>query len=83
MRAWKARPRNDPSLFQALGNMTLLDPTINGDLANKPFPEKRGIYKTSPLLITREIADLTKWGADEIEERQAAMADDALKIWTI
>jgi Protein of unknown function (DUF1524) len=66
-----------------LGNMTLLDPTMNNDIGNKPFEEKTTIYKTSPILITQEIAGFKKWGPDEIDERQAALADDALKIWTV
>jgi hypothetical protein len=66
-----------------LGNMTLLDPTVNVDLDNKTFAEKVPIYKTSPLMITQEIAEFSKWGPDEIEERQAALASDALTIWKI
>jgi hypothetical protein len=66
-----------------LGNMTLLDPTMNADLENKTFAEKVPIYKASPLLITQEIATFSKWGADEIEERQAALASDAVAIWKI
>ena len=63
--------------------MTLLDPTMNNDIGNKSFDEKVQIYKTSPILITQEIADFKKWGPDEIDERRAALADDALKIWTV
>lgn len=66
-----------------LGNMTLLDPTVNVDLDNKTFADKMPIYKSSPLLITQEIAGFSKWGADEIEERQAALATDAVVIWKI
>lgn len=80
---WTLPEETIQAYSKRLGNMTLLDPTMNGDLANKIFEEKRTIYKTGALLITQEIADFTNWGADEIEERQSAMADDALKIWTI
>jgi hypothetical protein len=80
---WTLSEETIQAYSKRLGNMTLLDPTMNGDIANKSYPEKRNIYKTSPLLITQEIADFNNWGSDEIEERQSAMADDALKIWTI
>jgi hypothetical protein len=66
-----------------LGNMTLLDPSMNVDLDNKTFDEKVPIYKTSPLLITQEVGDFKKWGPDEIEQRQAALASDAVTIWKI
>lgn len=81
--SWNLPEETIQAYSRRLGNMTLLDPTINGDLANKAFDEKALIYKTSPLLITQEIAGFSKWTSDEIEERQAALADDALKIWTI
>lgn len=80
---WNLPEETIQAYSKRLGNMTLLDPTMNGDIANKPFSEKLTIYKSSPLLITQEISSFSKWGADEIEERQSAMADDALKIWTL
>ena len=66
-----------------LGNMTLLDPTNNVDMGNKPFEEKRIIYKSSPLLITQEIGAFSKWGPEEIDDRQSSLAIEALKIWTL
>jgi hypothetical protein len=66
-----------------LGNMTLLDPSENVELGNKAFNEKREIFKTSPLLITREIDSFSEWGPDQIDARQAMFAKDALKIWPL
>ena len=66
-----------------LGNMTLLDPTMNVDLGNKGFDEKKLIYKTSPLLITQRIANFDDWGPNQIDVRQNEMADAAIKIWTL
>jgi hypothetical protein len=80
---WDLSAETVQAYSRRLGNMTLLDPTINVDIGNKGFDEKRAIYSKSPLLITQEIAEFKKWGPEEIEERQAALADDALKIWTI
>jgi hypothetical protein len=66
-----------------LGNMTLLDPTTNNDVANKAFVEKVPIYKGSPLLISQQIAQYKAWGPDQIDNRQSKLADEALKIWTM
>ena len=65
-----------------LGNMTLLDPTTNGDVANKIFAEKIPIYQASPLLITQKVASFAKWGPEEIDQRQRSLAEEALKVWT-
>ena len=65
-----------------LGNMTLLDPTVNVDLGNKSFDQKKVIYKTSPLLITQRIAKFDSWGPEQIDERQKEMAEAAVKIWS-
>lgn len=81
--AWNLPEETIQAYSKRLGNMTLLDPTVNGDIANKSFAEKRIIFQASPLLITQEIAGFSKWDPDEIEKRQTTMADDALKIWTI
>jgi Protein of unknown function (DUF1524) len=80
---WNLSDETIQAYSKRLGNMTLLDPTVNVDLDNKIFAEKAPIYKASPLLITQEIAGFGKWGPDEIEERQAALAGDALAIWKI
>jgi len=80
---WNLSDETIQAYSKRLANMTLLDPTINVDLDNKTFAEKRPIYKASPLLITQEIAGFSKWGPDEIEKRQVALAKDALAIWKI
>ncbi len=66
-----------------LGNMTLLEPAVNVDIGNKTFDEKKVIFAQSPLYISQEIAKFSEWGPDEIDKRQIALADDALKIWTV
>jgi Protein of unknown function (DUF1524) len=80
---WNLSDEAIQAYSKRLGNMTLLDPTANVDLDNKTFAEKRPIYKASPLLITKEIAGFSKWGPDEVEKRQDALATDALPIWKI
>jgi hypothetical protein len=81
--SWQLSDEIIQGYSRRLGNMTLLDPTMNNDIGNKAFAEKAAIYKSSPILVTQEIAEFSKWGPDEIDERQAALADDALKIWTV
>ncbi|MDQ7246273.1 DUF262 domain-containing protein [Dongia sedimenti] len=66
-----------------LGNMTLLDPSENVDAGNKSFEEKLAIYKSASLAITKEVAKASTWGPEQIDGRQAVMAELAPKIWIL
>lgn len=66
-----------------LGNMVLLDPTINGDIGNKDFNTKRSIFTASPLLLTQEVGTYLAWGPGEVDARQKKLADIGLSIWTV
>jgi hypothetical protein len=80
--AWNVGEEVVQAYARRLGNMTLLEPSVNVEIANKTFAAKQPIYKECKLSITSEIADFTKWGPEEIEERQAALTSDALKVWS-
>ena len=78
----------------SLGNMTLLMGKLNPIIANHIFKlkmeglgRKRGIIKSSPLLITQE--DIVKnvynkgntWNEAEIYKREAFLANEIIEIW--
>ena len=64
-----------------LGNLTLLDASLNREQQNKPFAEKRAFFAKSEIKPNQEIASQFSWGKDEIESRQAKLAQYALEIW--
>jgi Protein of unknown function DUF262/Protein of unknown function (DUF1524) len=66
-----------------LGNMVLLKASQNRDLGNMSFDEKRVVYKRSGYDLTREVAQYEKWTSDEIRERQARLAQLAVKTWSL
>lgn len=66
-----------------LGNMVLLRATSNSSLGNKPFEEKKSVYKQSSYAITQPVAAYQRWTLDEIRQRQEAMAKIAVKTWPI
>ncbi|MFG6103429.1 DUF262 domain-containing HNH endonuclease family protein [Leptothoe sp. EHU-05/26/07-4] len=67
-----------------LGNMTLLDSSVNRKIGNGSFSNKRKeAYEKSKLFITREIAENQSWGPKQIEERQQKMSDKACQIWRL
>jgi alkylated DNA nucleotide flippase Atl1 len=62
-----------------IGNLTLTG--YNTELSNKPLERKREIYEYSHLEMNRGLADLDKWGAEEILARSDELASRAIEIW--
>ncbi len=67
-----------------LGNMTIIEESLNKEAGNKDFNEKRKHYEKSIFEITRKIAEENnEWNLDRIAERQRWMAKQARTIWRI
>ncbi len=67
-----------------LGNLTLLEATLNRAVGNKPFSEKRSVYAQSQFQITREITEQNEeWTVERLAERQRRMARLATGIWRL
>ena len=63
-----------------LGNVTLSG--YNSELSDDPFSAKRQRLAASNLAGNREIAQHATWGTAEIDERTAALAEQAIRTWT-
>jgi hypothetical protein len=63
----------DASVAERLGNLTLVERSINASLGNKPYSYKRGIYPKSRHLLTRSIAEAQRVGRDGKIDRAVAM----------
>jgi hypothetical protein len=63
---------DDPDIAQRLGNLTLVENSINASLGNKPYSQKRPIYPQSQLLFTRAIAERPKVGLNTKIDRAVA-----------
>jgi hypothetical protein len=66
-----------------LGNLTLLARGLNQSAKNAEFADKLPKYRESELLLTKELTGLTAWNSEQIEKRQAGMAERAESIWAI
>ncbi|MBD0709854.1 MULTISPECIES: DUF262 domain-containing protein [unclassified Streptomyces] len=78
------------TLINRLGNQTLLHGRKNRVASNKAYPEKVEAYDSSSLLITQQSGierlwdfELGSWRARGIEERQADLAEIAVKVWPV
>ncbi len=52
----------DPEISQRLGNLVLVERSINASLGNRAYSEKRPAYKQSKLLLTRALAKRPRVG---------------------
>ncbi|MDF1553709.1 MAG: DUF262 domain-containing HNH endonuclease family protein [Deferrisomatales bacterium] len=53
----------DETIGQRIGNLALVEKSINASLGNLPYSKKRDIYKQSQLLLTRALAEKPKVGS--------------------
>lgn len=71
-----------------IGNMTLLNKTLNQGISNSLFNKKAYEYKDSPFPMTNEIfkefnCDNKDWKANRIIERAEVLSDLAVNIWPL
>lgn len=87
-KSWGHIPQDKANeLCRRLGNMVLLDPTVNSKLESRGFDEKVAEFAASNnALLTQELASKyvgSQWGEEQINEWQAVLAKLALKAWSI
>ncbi len=69
--------------WRRLGNMVLMLLKDNSSLKSAKFSEKASIYKDSPYVLTSQVASVSDWTVERINERQKGLAKFALKAWPI
>jgi alkylated DNA nucleotide flippase Atl1 len=67
------------SLLHTMGNLTLTG--YNAKLSNSSFTVKREHLKASGLSMNQEIAQQSRWGRPQIQERADALAERIISIW--
>ncbi|HME11579.1 MAG TPA: DUF262 domain-containing HNH endonuclease family protein [Candidatus Acidoferrum sp.] len=73
------------STIYRLGNLTLLEASINREVGNRSYHEKAAAYPESIYRLTRDVVDLapTEWTLDLLNERQGRLARRATHIWRL
>lgn len=66
-----------------LPNLTLLELSLNGDLENKPFIDKRKTYTVSDFRMTSLLAAKDDWTLKDADARAHFLADLAVRAWPI
>lgn len=69
--------------YKRIGNLTLLDKDLNSKQKSSAFKDKKKFFKSSEILITKNLKDFRTWNIENIEERQEEFSERAVKIWTL
>ena len=68
----------------SIGNLILVNQTLNNELANKNFLEKVKILSNAHVWVDPVILAAKEWGAAEIDNRTALLAKDAFEnVWPL
>jgi len=76
-------PDRQKDFIYRLGNLVLLESSINRNCQNLPFEAKRQRYESSSYRTVRELTDVadTEWNPAALNQRQIRMANRAAHIW--
>jgi hypothetical protein len=79
---WPQFSEDDAKAFvHRLGNLALLSKGPNGRIGNKPWAVKKPVLLKSQLRLTKAAGQETDWTKRVIQDRQVALARDAVKAW--
>jgi len=79
---WNELFSNEASKFiYRLWNYTLLEASLNKECANKPYEEKKQIYKKSSFKLANELVQYDEWNIETLSKYQRKLADIACWIW--
>lgn len=67
----------------SLPNLTLLERSANNSADNAEFNEKVDVYGKSAFELTRQLANLTAFTDQEIDERKKLLLDLSLRAWPL
>jgi hypothetical protein len=68
-------------VLPTIGNLALLEPSLNAAASNKPFPAKTTYYAASKVPLTRQLAGTLVWDLERIADRTRALSEQFLEIW--
>lgn len=80
---WAIDQRIVSAYYKRIGNMVLLQASVNNAIGNSSFATKRDTFKGSTFLLTNQVAEKATWGPLEIEDRQKELAKIAVATWPI
>jgi hypothetical protein len=69
--------------YRRLGNLVLLQATVNSEIGNSSFSEKKKHLRESAFYLTSMVATEKEWGPIQIARRQQKLAELAKDTWPL
>ncbi|GGM71367.1 hypothetical protein J2752_002237 [Halarchaeum rubridurum] len=66
-----------------IGNLTLLEDSLNLSASDNPFDQKKAHYRESDFLMTQALCEYDQWTIPEVERRTEKLADYAVDLWSL
>lgn len=82
-RAEAKKDAEKATYVETLGNMSLLEKSLNKDLEDKPFGEKTETYAGSVFELTAALKDQETWTREDVEKRARELATLAPQAWPL
>lgn len=79
---WPDRADLEPYVWH-IGNLTLLEPSLNRDVGNANFETKKEIYSKSKIAITQQICHYSEWNPETIKQRARELAKAVEQVWRL
>src|SRR5262249_28555207 len=76
-------PDTADAYYKRIGNLALLKSNVNNNIGNTSFTDKKPHYTASEYVLTKNITKYNSWEPKDIEDRQAALANLAVKTWPL
>lgn len=84
---WKKLQEKDEELYydtvSRIGNLTFIKSAKNIGASNNDFVEKKKIYATSNIQMTKDLVGYANWDWDTVSERQVALYEMAKDMWSL
>lgn len=81
---WPSFPADVADLYvNRLGNQLLMRASDNSGARSDSFDKKRALYAKSPYVLTKLAGEFATWDSNAVEERQARLAEIAVKTWRV
>ena len=74
---------SEPTYVETLGNMALLEKSLNRDLEDKPFNQKASTYGQSVFDVTSSLKTQAGWTKADVEKRAKDLAALAPQAWPL
>lgn len=74
-------PERQKDFIYRLGNLVLLEASINRNCQNSTFEKKRPKYSLSSYKTALDLSDVVEWIPATLEQRQMRMAHRAAHVW--